>query len=233
MMRYTISSLVDKVNSLNVEGDINLNSESLVKSDARIKVLTERRVRDYQTKKLISEPIKDGRNSFYTEEHVKQLVNLREMQKQGMSDSFMQKVVQESYYQPSSSNNDDTKDMNYFRGNVLIGASMPLNNLNSNPDNSLQSNLLNTLNNIVASSSTEEAGSPVSKASSQALTTNLMKEIGSQYLSSSSLQKFKYETKQHYQLTQYMTIIIDKDKKLNEIEKNDLIKRFNEFIENI
>lgn len=95
MTSYTIEQLVDKVNSL-------MSSEDI--KDARVSSqLSVRRVRDYQSKGLLREPIRVGRNSYYDEQHVEQLVALRSMQSSGLSDGVLKKITDSSplYYQSS------------------------------------------------------------------------------------------------------------------------------------
>lgn len=92
-MKYSIEDLVEKMNSLPFNKDI---------TDGRVSdKLSVRRVRDYQSKGLIKEPEKVGRNSFYNDDHLSQLIALRAMQSTGLTDNFMKNLSLTSplYYQ--------------------------------------------------------------------------------------------------------------------------------------
>ena len=81
---YKIDDLVDKVNSL-------LAIDK--KDDARINKLSIRRVRDYMTKNMISKPIKKGKEVFFTDEHLNQLLMLRHFQNYGVSEKLIKKEI--------------------------------------------------------------------------------------------------------------------------------------------
>lgn len=87
--KYDIQELVDKVNELMpIE-------EDAVKGDGRLKQLSVRRLRDLQAKGMISEPKKEGRNVYYNESHLEEVMGVRKMQIEGLSESVIQKMVTE------------------------------------------------------------------------------------------------------------------------------------------
>lgn len=77
---YTIDKLCEIVNKkLAIEGS--------QPSDSRMaKELTVRRVRDYLGKNLISKPVKIGKQNFFSDVHVDELVRLRNLQASGFSE---------------------------------------------------------------------------------------------------------------------------------------------------
>lgn len=81
---YKIDDLVNKVNSL-------LDVDN--KEDARINKLSIRRVRDYMTKNMISKPIKKGKEVFFTDDHLNQLLMLRHFQNYGVSEKLIKKEI--------------------------------------------------------------------------------------------------------------------------------------------
>lgn len=87
--KYDIQELVDKVNELMpIEEDV-------TNGDGRLKQLSVRRLRDLQAKGMISEPEKDGRNAYYNESHLEEVMGVRKLQMQGLSESVIQKMVTE------------------------------------------------------------------------------------------------------------------------------------------
>jgi DNA-binding transcriptional MerR regulator len=72
-----------------------LNEEKLSfdNSDGRYgSEISIRRIRDYMSKGILDKPLKTGRNTYFTETHLNQLLNVRKLQAQGLSDSVMQKA---------------------------------------------------------------------------------------------------------------------------------------------
>jgi DNA-binding transcriptional MerR regulator len=53
--------------------------------------ISPRRIRDYVSKGLLSKPIKEGRNVYYTEQHFEELKNIRDLQIKGLTESYLQK----------------------------------------------------------------------------------------------------------------------------------------------
>lgn len=145
----TIEELVDKVNSLISVNDV---------QDARVSSqLSVRRVRDYQSKGLLREPIRSGRNSYYDDKHVEQLVALRSMQNTGLSDGVLKKITASSplYYQSS----DVSADSGLASSALNISASLAAQN-SVNEDSPMKKKALDALakisnnqeHNIIASS---------------------------------------------------------------------------------
>lgn len=87
MKRLSIDELAEEVNKI-IDKEPSLSS-SLVTDKRRKKHITVRRIRDWQTRNEISPPIRDGRNTFYTNEHVKEVLKNREAQELGYSDRTM------------------------------------------------------------------------------------------------------------------------------------------------
>lgn len=50
------------------------------------------RVRDYISKKLLDKPLKEGIKAYYTEHHLEQLLSLRQLQNDGLSDKYLKKI---------------------------------------------------------------------------------------------------------------------------------------------
>ena len=84
MKKYTAEDIVDIVNS---KVSVNISY-----GDSRVsRELTVRRLRDYVYKGLVSPPIKDGRNAFFTVKHLDEIYNVRMMNLNGYSDSVIKK----------------------------------------------------------------------------------------------------------------------------------------------
>lgn len=82
-MKLTIQELADIVNE-------QLKDEVEFKKDSRqSSVVSERRIRDYMTKGMLSKPYGDGKNKWFDEKHVEQLVALRLLQMRGLSDQYI------------------------------------------------------------------------------------------------------------------------------------------------
>lgn len=129
MIKYSPNEIVDKVNELS---PIDKDSE-----DGRMKELSVRRLRDFQSKGLVSEPEREGRNVFYTEKHLNELLSLRKLFQDGVSEATIQKmktdtnnlistVVTASSYLTSSNVNEKLDSSLYSRG-VSAEASSVLN----------------------------------------------------------------------------------------------------------
>lgn len=101
-MKMNLEELVKNANALLAKEQYN---------DQRISnELTTRRVRDYITKGILDSGIKSGRNTFYTEEHLNQLVEVRKLQSKGMSDKLL--INFSNSYQDNNSNNENDEDLN-------------------------------------------------------------------------------------------------------------------------
>jgi hypothetical protein len=77
---YTLDEFVIRANR-------ELCKQDTCKQDNRMqKKITARRVRDYSSKDIIDKPFKQGRNAFYNNEHLQQLINARQLQQMGFTD---------------------------------------------------------------------------------------------------------------------------------------------------
>lgn len=89
----TIEELVLKVNN---------SQKSKIVKDKRLNVsLTERRLRDYISKGLVKNGVKKGKRVYYSDDHVKQIINIRNLQSSGYTDKLM--------FSSISGNNNDLK----------------------------------------------------------------------------------------------------------------------------
>ena len=80
-MKMNLKELVEAVNKELFSHEYN---------DQRISTeLTERRIRDYITKGIMDQGFKEGRNTYYNEEHLKQLIEIRKLQAKGISDKLL------------------------------------------------------------------------------------------------------------------------------------------------
>jgi DNA-binding transcriptional MerR regulator len=87
MNRYTAEELVNIVNS-------KISFMGLAYNDSRTsKELTERRLRDYVYKGLVSPPLRDGRNSFFNDKHIEEVLQARVLNIGGYTDSVISKTV--------------------------------------------------------------------------------------------------------------------------------------------
>mgnify|MGYP000303642762 CR=1 FL=1 len=94
-MKIKLEELVKNANNL-------LNKEQKYKDQRISNELTIRRVRDYITKGILDSGIKEGRETFYTEEHLNQLIEIRKLQSKGISDKLL--VNFSSSYQDINTN---------------------------------------------------------------------------------------------------------------------------------
>jgi DNA-binding transcriptional MerR regulator len=91
MTKYSIDELCQKVNDFIKQSDDNASTEVL---DKRVKdELSVRRIRDYYSKGLMSESIKEGRNAYYDDNHLKQLITLKLLQNEGITESYIKKQI--------------------------------------------------------------------------------------------------------------------------------------------
>ena len=84
-MRLTITELLNKVAQ---------HTEDLTFTDGRVaESLTERNVRYYVTLGIVRPPIREGNKSYYTQDHVDDLVRVRNAQYEGLSLKLIGKPV--------------------------------------------------------------------------------------------------------------------------------------------
>lgn len=82
-MKLNIFELAQKVNEY-------FKKEDVVSSDGRQSLeVSERRIRDYMTKGLLDKPEGSGREKFFNERHVEQLIALRKLQFSGASEKYV------------------------------------------------------------------------------------------------------------------------------------------------
>ena len=103
-MKMKLEELVKNANNL-------LEKEQKYKDQRISNELTIRRVRDYITKGIIDSGIKEGRETFYTKEHLNQLVEVRKLQSKGMSDKLLASFSSSSYQDVNANvNNENSED---------------------------------------------------------------------------------------------------------------------------
>ena len=103
-MKMKLEELVKNANNL-LEKEQKYNDQRISNE------LTIRRVRDYITKGIIDSGIKEGRETFYTKEHLNQLVEVRKLQSKGMSDKLLASFSSSSYQDVNANvNNENSED---------------------------------------------------------------------------------------------------------------------------
>lgn len=105
---YTLSELVEQVNKF-------LSDKELTITDSRQSdFLSERRVKDFATKGLMSKPIKNGRYVYYTEVHFNELIQIVQLRRKGFTDKSLHNLKTDSLEQTilsaSISNQDSDKN---------------------------------------------------------------------------------------------------------------------------
>lgn len=101
--RYTLEELTKEVN-------LRLSMMEYTTTDSRqSKDFSPRRIRDLATKDLIAKPFRDGRNVYYTEQHVQELVDLKTLQSKGMTDKSLISLKSESQILEEPTQNSDEK----------------------------------------------------------------------------------------------------------------------------
>lgn len=101
--RYTLEELTKEVN-------LRLSMMEYTTTDSRqSKDFSPRRIRDLATKELIEKPFRDGRNVYYTEQHIQELVDLKTLQSKGMTDKSLISLKSETQILEETSKNLDEK----------------------------------------------------------------------------------------------------------------------------
>lgn len=97
---YTIEELVQIVNSqLAQEKDVMV-------TDGRISSeITVRKVRDMLSKGMLSTPVKDGRYNYFDNSHVEQILNIKKMQKEGVTEKLMKNLAEYKLEDPIINSN--------------------------------------------------------------------------------------------------------------------------------
>lgn len=101
MSKMTIEQLAQQYNKL-IKG----KGDNQAQDKRYSPELTSRRIRDYVSKGIIDKPEREGKYAFYNERHLNQLLSVRAVQKEGFSDSSLQKYGQDIYNAPDFSSNE-------------------------------------------------------------------------------------------------------------------------------
>jgi hypothetical protein len=135
LKQYTIDQLVEEVNRIITE-----NKDVVQTADGRLsELITVRKVRDLLSKRLINNPVKDGRQNYFDNSHVEQILNIKTLQKEGASEKLLRGLSASSYL---SLNEEDT--------------SLVVTNNITDKDSELQANAMSVLNSINARSITSK-----------------------------------------------------------------------------
>lgn len=98
--RFTLDELTIEVNK-------ELKKKELVATDSRqSKEFSSRRIRGLAGENLISKPFKDGRNVYYTQLHVNELVDFKTLQSVGLSEKSLLSFKSETKEDSSEPSND-------------------------------------------------------------------------------------------------------------------------------
>lgn len=128
LKQYTLDQLVDEVNRIIAE-----KKDDVQTADGRLsEMITVRKVRDLLAKRLINNPVKDGRQNYFDNSHVEQILNIKSLQKEGASEKLLRGLSASSYL----SLND--QDMSVATNNI------------TDKDSELQANAMSVLNSITA-----------------------------------------------------------------------------------
>lgn len=129
LKQYTIDQLVEEVNRIITE-----NKDVVQTADGRLsELITVRKVRDLLAKRLINNPVKDGRQNYFDNSHVEQILNIKTLQKEGASEKLLRGLSASAYL---SLNEQDT--------------SLVATNSNTDKDSELQANAMSVLESISA-----------------------------------------------------------------------------------
>lgn len=171
--QMSIEELAEEANKV-----ISLNPSVI--SDKRITdTISVRRIRDYISKGMMDKPYKDGRNTYYVQRHLDQLLTLREYQHDGLSESYIQKLS-------TSTNSSD--HISESSSSLFLNASASAFSVSSQ-DDVLQQNALSLLAGMKQNLSI--GSSPLESARSA---TNSKLAVAS-YLSGQSSPKYNSEPK--------------------------------------
>ena len=140
MEKYNIEELVTEANK-------RLKEDNPSSQDARLSTeLTIRRVRDYASKNLISKSLREGKNVFYTEQHLNQLLALRHLHSSGLSDSFIKNNLDlsnpqelQTYLSSTEPQNLQNQDFKLVDNNLIANSLPQVNHVASASELSLTS----------------------------------------------------------------------------------------------
>ena len=162
LKQYTLDQLVDEVNRIIAE-----TKENVQNADGRLsETITVRKVRDLLAKRLINPPVKDGRQNYFDDGHVEQILNIKSLQKEGASEKLLRGLSYGSYLNTGEQEvaTNDYKDID--------------------KDSDLKANAMSVLNSITARSMGNKGASVESPSGM----------IMPQALNSSSLRRDKMES---------------------------------------
>lgn len=93
LKQYTLDQLVDEVNRIIAE-----TKENVQNADGRLsETITVRKVRDLLAKRLINPPVKEGRQNYFDDGHVEQILNIKSLQKEGASEKLLRGLSSGTY----------------------------------------------------------------------------------------------------------------------------------------
>lgn len=133
LKQYTLEQLVEEVNKSIAE-----NKDDVQSADGRLSdTITVRKVRDLLAKRLINPPVKEGRQNYFDDGHVNQILNIKSLQKEGASEKLLKGLSSSTYY---GNNEQNISDDNESDSHLKAGA---MNILNSIAARSMQSQSAN------------------------------------------------------------------------------------------
>lgn len=106
LKQYTLEQLVEEVNRSIAE-----NKSNVQPADGRLSdTVTVRKVRDLLAKRLINPPVKEGRQNYFDDGHVNQILNIKTLQKEGASEKLLKGLSSSTYYgTPEQDSNDESE----------------------------------------------------------------------------------------------------------------------------
>jgi DNA-binding transcriptional MerR regulator len=107
LKQYTIDELVEEVNRIIAE-----RKGAVHNADGRLsEMVTVRKIRDLLTKRLISQPVKEGRQNYFDDNHVEQILSIKTLQKEGASEKLLRGLSSGSYLTTAEVQINTTQDM--------------------------------------------------------------------------------------------------------------------------
>lgn len=133
--RLSIEELVEEVNKITSQLEIK-STDSRMASE-----ITVRKVRYLLTNNMVDKPKKDGRNTYFTQDHVNQIVGIRKLQLDGLSEKYISSMLNEPEHKVDNGNPND-----FFLG---LSAQSKFNaSVDSNDNNEAGSDALSVLRSI-------------------------------------------------------------------------------------
>lgn len=87
MKKFSLKEICEEVNNHFKNNNIETIKDKRISSE-----LTERRILDYISKKLLDKPFGKGNDKFFTEEHLKNLIEIRHLQLNGLSEQNIKSI---------------------------------------------------------------------------------------------------------------------------------------------